>query len=279
MGTVWDRATEFLSDNVAVIAPLALFAIFLPTSVQSNIAPIVENGNAASMIGLRIVGVLLSIVSLFGQLAIIALAIDPDRTTGVATRLARARLVPVVVAALLVLIAMLMLAVPVVAMLAASGVDLAALAEASASGQAPVMPPMSATTAWGIAGYGLVAAGLLLWGSARLSLLYPVILEERGSLRAFRRSFALTRGLAWPIIGVLLLYVVVSTVAALAAKTVFGSVLVLVAGRGGPLGVANVLTAIIVAAVSAGFSVLGAAFTAKLYVATRAVAGEAAGAA
>ena len=74
--------------------------------------------------------------------------------------------------------------------------------------------------------------------------------------------------MTWRLIGIVILYFAVSQVAGLAAKTVFGTGFRLAGGgAAGTIGVGTVLTAIIVAAISAVFSTLAAVFAAKLYVA------------
>jgi hypothetical protein len=95
-----------------------------------------------------------------------------------------------------------------------------------------------------------------------------MVMERRG-VGLFARSFRLTRGITWKVIGVLILYFIVSQVSGLATKLVFGAVFGLIAGGNGPGSVSMVLTSVLVAAVSTAFAVLAAAFTAKLYLAIR----------
>ena len=37
MGNVWDRTTEFLSDNLGAVVPIALLTIFVPQSISGAI--------------------------------------------------------------------------------------------------------------------------------------------------------------------------------------------------------------------------------------------------
>ncbi len=275
MANVWDRATEFLSDNLASVTPIALLLILVPVSIQSNLTPLIATGTQTTVLVIRLVGLALALVSLTGQLAIIALAMDPDGTAGEAFALARARLLPVIAAVLVLLIGAFVAALPLVLAILSTGNDPSALlGEGAVQFQAASIPP---AMAWGLVIYCLVAGVALLWLSARLVLVYPVIVAEPVALGGLARSFRLTRGMVLQIIGVLLLYGVVSTVATLAAKAVFGSIFAIIAGSGGPdLGM--VLTGVIVAAVATAFTVLGAAFTAKLYLAARGVAEQPVGA-
>lgn len=286
MDTVWDRATEFCHDRLATIMPIAVLLIFLPLSVQGNLAPLVPGTTPGGALLIRLLGLAMALVSLVGQLAIVALAIAPQQNAGAATAQARRRLLPAIAAVLVLMLGLALLAAPALLMAAAAGIDPTTMAAFSdnptgSAATPPVSPGQGLPQglAWSLAGYVLVSGLVALWLAARFALLYPVVVAERRGIGALMRSFALTRGLAIAIIGVLLLYATVSTIAALAAKTLFGSVLGIVAGGSGPMSIGGVITAVIVGAVTTAFTVLGAAFTAKLYLAAADRADPAVGAA
>lgn len=272
MANVWDRATEFVSDNLGTVTPIALLLILVPISIRGNLTPLIETGNQATVLVIRIVGILLAILAIMGQLSIIALALDPNRTAGEAAAIARGRLLPVIIAVVLLLIGTCLLLAPMVALLMAAGIDPATMAAIGNGGAAPPLN-IAPGYGWALMLYGLAAAIALLWIAARLVLIYPVIVAEPLGIGGLARSFRLTHGLALPIIGMLLLYGIVSTVASLAARTVFGSIFAIIGG--GP-GLSMVMTSVIVAAVATIFSVLSAAFIAKLYIALRDATGQAA---
>jgi hypothetical protein len=151
----------------------------------------------------------------------------------------------------------------VVPAMIASGVDLSQMRAGSA------LRPFAAAPGVGLwLGLTLTAVmiGFLLL-IVRLAPLSGLILSERRGAGAIPRAFRLTRGLTWKLVGVVILYAIVSIVAQWAAQGVFGSVLALIAGGEGPVTLAGVLTGAIVAAVQTAFTVLAAAFTAKLYLA------------
>lgn len=262
MGTVWDRATEFLSDNLAAVVPIALLAIFLPMSVQSSLAPLTVDPGPVK-IAVSLLSVVLSVVSLWGQLAIIALAVDPGAGRTAATAVASRRLLPTIGIALLLLAAIMLLFVPIGVALALGGYDFQA-AMSGGEADAPAGGAMGFVVLYSIA-LGIA----FCWIAARLALVNPVIVAERRGLGAIARSVRLTRGIAWKIIGVVLLFAIVAIVAVLAVKTVFGSILQIIAGSDDPVSVATVLTSVLVGLTTTGFTVLGAAFTAKLYLAAR----------
>lgn len=262
MGTVWDRTAEFLSDNLGTIVPIALAAIFVPAAVSGSLAELNRGATPGLAAGLGLASLLLGIVTFWGQLAITALALDPSLGKG-AVPAATRRLPAGLLVMIVLLVAALLLAIPVGVILALNGVDFSA----ATPGAMPQVPPAAAL--WVIL-YVLLLLPVALWLAARLAVVLPVLVGERLALGAIPRSWRLTRGVALKIAGVLILYAVVATVASLAATTAFGAIFTLIAGRGEDgLSLAAVLTGIIGGAVSTAFTVLGTAFTAKLFLALR----------
>lgn len=262
MGTVWDRTAEFLSDNLATILPIALAAIFVPACVSGSLAELNRGAAPGVAAGLGFASLLLAIVTFWGQLAITALALDPSLGRGAVSAATR-RLPAGLLVMILLLLAALLLAIPAGVILAINGVDFTT----AAPGAMPAVPPAAAL--WMVL-YVLVLLPVMLWLAARLAVVLPALVGERLAVGAIPRSWQLTSGSALKIVGVLILYTVVATVASLAATTAFGAVITLIAGRGEDgLSLATVLTAIVGGAVSTAFTVLGAAFTAKLFLALR----------
>lgn len=262
MGTVWDRTTECLSDNLATILPIALAAIFVPACVSGSLAELNRGAAPGVAAGLGFASLLLAIVTFWGQLAITALALDPSLGRGAVSAATR-RLPAGLLVMILLLLAALLLAIPAGVILAVNGVDFTT----AAPGAMPAVPPAAAL--WMVL-YVLVLLPVMLWLAARLAVVLPALVGERLAVGAIPRSWRLTGGSALKIVGVLILYAVVATVASLAATTAFGAVITLIAGRGEDgLSLATVLTAIVGGAVSTAFTVLGAAFTAKLFLALR----------
>lgn len=262
MSTVWDRTTDFLSDRLSIVAAIALPAVFVPNAVQGIVQPLSPTAGPFGQLGLSILTVALTLVGVWGQTALIALALEPMLTRGAAFRQATSRFGAAIGVALLLLLALAALTIPVWAILVGYGVDLAALAD----GAKPDVP--TAAGLW-IALYTIVVLPVVIWLWARLLPVSAVVVAERRGAGAIRRAFALTDGLAGRIVGVAILFLIVVLVATLAAKTVFGSILRLVFGDVGAINAASVVTAIVVALVSTIFSAIGCAFAAKLYLALR----------
>ncbi|MBW4329821.1 hypothetical protein KY084_02890 [Stakelama sp. CBK3Z-3] len=258
MESVWQRTAEFLSDNVTVVLPIAIAAIFVPTTISQAVQPLHADSGQALQVVLAILTLIFTLLSIWGQAAIMALAIDP--TIGRSAARTGARRMPAIIGTgLLLLLALLVLLLPIYLVLAPDGAGAWTLA----SGNAKPSPAAMAA----IVLYAIVLIVILVIAFARLVLITPVIVAERRGIGAIRRSWRLTRGRTAAMVGLILLYAVIVIVAQLAAKTVLGSVLLLIFGGDGVINVATVLTAIGVGLVIMIFTVLQAAFLAKLYVA------------
>lgn len=275
MGTVWDRTAEFLSDNLGAILPVALLAFFVPASISGSFQPILQSADYGLALTLLLFQLAFAVLSLWGWLTIIVMALDmPD--TRQAGAIARGRLLAAlsVWVALFGIVLLLFSVVPLI--LAAGGID---LTEVARMGPVAVIVAAGGSSsanaaAWIAGGYFVLLLLALGWLYSRLFVTDAVIVRERRMFSALRQSWKLTRRMGWRIIGVMLLYCLVSWVSILAANLVFGSIFALVAG--GPaegISLAGVLTSVVVAAVQTGFTVLAPAFTAKLYLALTAEAG------
>lgn len=269
MGDVWDRAVEFLSEHIALILPIAIFALVLPASITGSLEPLSATGSQSVRLVLVVTGLAFAILSLWVQLAIAAMAIQPDQARRAAA-VATARLLPALgIYLLLFIVVCFVVFAQAAVIVGTSGLDPATMNWGDPS--AVQLP--SGTIGWLVA--ILILDGVVMLAlMAKLAPLTGVIVAERRGLGAIARAWGLTRGIAWRLVGVILLYVVVSTVAQLAAQFVFGAIMALIAGGDGPVTVGGVVTSVLVASVGAAFTVLAAAFAAKLYVATAHARGD-----
>ena len=224
MATVWDRATEFLSDNLSAVLPVSLLSIFVPYSIFGNLIPLLSQSNDMGRATLSAILLALAVLVFWGGLAITALAIDPAGGRAAATRMAARRLVPTLAVWLIFAIGLTLLATPIFI-----GMGLAGRGYLGQLVGGRPDATGGAAMAFSIL-YALAFVVVAMWLVARLVLLNPVIVMERRGIGLFARSFKLTRGITWKIIGVLILYVIVSQVSELATKFVFGAVFGLIAG-------------------------------------------------
>lgn len=261
IGTVWDSATEAARGRASMVLPIAAGALFLPSVVQTAIQAYAVDPAAPASGGTAALGLLsipLMLVTFWGTLAITAIFIHPNTTAGEAARDATARLAPLVGVSIVLGLAAALLLIPLGFMLAAAGVNPAAL---STPGFRPEMSPGAAIAG---AAYVIFALGLVLWLLARLLPLVPVVLRERLGLGAIGRAFRLTRGMGGRLVGLVILYAVVLGVSTLAVTSVVGLVLRLLLG-GEASATATFLGGVAGAVVSTVLGVLSIAFIARFY--------------
>lgn len=258
MSNVWDRAMDVVRGRAGQMAGVAALTLFLPRLVQGAVPVFAAPGSTAFALGVGLLAIVAAVVAIWGQLALLATASDPSATQGDAYARATARFpaaLAVTVVAVLVVIA---LFIPFGVAIGLSGADISGF---SASGQ---MPDIGGGTIAFLLIYSLLLLIVGVAVAARLFLLNAVVLNERRGLGAFARSWQLTTGLTWRLVGVLLLYGIVVGVATSAARFLTGAVFGLALGR-------TATTAFFAAAASSAvatvFSVIAAAFVAQLYVA------------
>ncbi len=264
MSTVWDRTTEFVGENIAALTPIVLLGMFAPVALIGNLMPLM---GPSGVVGNAVVGgliVLLSLLSNWGAIAVTALALDPAAGRGVAIRNANRRFLAVIGINLIVLVILFLLFAPAFIGLSLSGIPMN-----QAGAAQPSLDQINGPAVLFSSLYTLVLLPVLLWLIARLSVINAAVVAERRGFGVFARAFALTRGLALRIMGVILLYLIVSQVAGLATRMVAGTVFGLLSSSDGPVSLAAIMTSVVVAVVSTIFSVLAVAFLAKLYLATR----------
>ena len=261
---VWDSTTEVLGGRIGMIAPVALLTAFLPgliSAAHTSYGTSTTPGYAIATLAIALVTLVLTI---WGQLVILAIATDPATTGPSARAQATARLLPTLGVTLVLVIGFVLLLVPMILAVAFSGIDLTALSAATAA----TMPRMPAGTNTFLLLYtlALIVVGLIV--TARLMLTNAVVLHERRGLGAIGRSVVLTRGLTLKLIGVVILFTIVLGVSTMAAQSVSGLIFRLILGADG-VATATFLAAAVGSLVSAGFTALAYVFTARLYVATK----------
>lgn len=258
MGYVWDRTIEFLNEHASVLLPLAGLAIFVPSVITGSLSHLQAAPEPSMRLLYGLLGLVGGILSLWGQLAIAALALHSPLEQ--IARIATARLLPALGVYLVLGVLGGLALVPLIFIIGAANLDMAAM-------QAGQMPAITPGVAGAISLYMLAFGVVVLFVLARLAPLTATIVNERRGLGAIPHAFRLTRGLTWRLVGVLLLYGIVTMVLSLAVTGVFGGLLGLFLGNEGTVNATKVITAVASALVSAGLTVLAVSFTAKLYLA------------
>ena len=244
VSTAWDETASFARREARLLFPIAFLLLSLPAAIVRAIAPAAGAGDLPRAgLWLATLPILLC-VSLIGALAISALALGHAAGAGAAFRLAAGRFAALLGAAVLVVLGGALVAVPVFLLAGLIG----------SHGPAYAALPVLA----------MLPVYLFFW--VRLMLMTPAACAEAiGPIALIRRSWNLTSGHFWPLLGFVLLVTIVSLVVLAALGAIGGILIMLAAGRPEPGNVAMLLILIGAALVQAVISGLFTAFVARIY--------------
>lgn len=266
MATVWDRTSEVLAGRQGILATIALATLWLPAVIQQGIAAALIGDASAPAPGgaggaIRLMSLVVTIVALWGKLAVVAVASDPANGTSDAYRLALRRLPLLLGLALLIGVGFAVLAIPLAIVAAPYASSMMAY------GSTAMTAPMGFIPAGQRAFFALYLLALMValsWVVVRLLALNPVVLNEREGLASYRRSFQVTHGHFWRLLGVILLFGVIIAVAGFATQAVVGVAARLLLGPA-HLALAAVVTTLFTAAVGAAGNVVALVFVTQFY--------------
>ena len=251
MSAIWDESAALIRREGHLMVPVALATVGIGSVVSGLAQP--ETPAA----GLGVIGVLGfitgNILGLIGNLALMALALMPRMSVGESLRLAIARLPKMLGIAAVFLVALIVMMIPIAIILKMSGAPI------SASMTAEELPALAVLSA-------LIVGAVLLYVSARLLTLSATVIDRNPPvIEAIKSSFASTRGIAAKIVGVVLLFFVVTLVVSGAAASISG-ILFGMLGKavGAPL-LGKGLTVLVTGMVSALLSIVSTVFGAMLY--------------
>lgn len=258
IGDVWDRTVDVLRGRAAILASIALMTLVVPGIVAGALGTIVPLP-APLLLVVPLIRLAVLVLLILGVLAMTAVASDPAVDRAQALRIGGQRLLPALGVLVVLVLAAILLFVPAAALLKLSGATMTAGGTLDMTHAAP-----GYTAGAGLS--VLLAAVLGLWFSARIVPLFGIVVNERRGLRALRRSLTLTRGSTLKLIGVLILYFIITTVAMLAATSVIGVIARLILG-GDAAGGVRFVVAVASTLISAGATAVQSVFYARFYVA------------
>jgi hypothetical protein len=250
--TAWEEAVRFVRRDAGLLFTIALALCVLPGVALQILAPSLmpEDVTGRILFLLVLMGVL--VLSIAGTLAITALTVGRENVVGSALRLGFRRCPAMLGAAILIGLMVFLLLIPIVAI---SGVDPDAIAAQRPEAAAQV----------GRVILLLFLVFVLIW--PRLLLMTPVAaLEPVGSLGIIRRSWAMSKGHYWKLLGFAALLFLVILVVMLAVTFVFGSIIALVAGPPNPGTLAASLMLLIGGILNAVIIVFFTTLIARIYV-------------
>jgi len=250
ISAAWEETRAILQRDGGLLMTVALALIALPSLVSGLLNPGGVDASTAGWIDL--VAFVASVIVLAGQLALIRLALGPSITVGAAIVHGLKRMPIYFLAVLILVVALFLIAIPIVFVLGALGVPLNAR-------------PIPASTPVVVASLLLLA--LVLFLAVRLLMSSPVAsIEDVGPIAILRRSWQLTAGQWWPLFGFLLIFIVGALALLIAVGAAAGSVVTLLLGAPQPMSAAALLIGLVQALVSAGVTTLFAVMLARIYV-------------
>ena len=245
----WNETAAFARREAQLLFPVAFLLMALPGAVMQLYTPQPVPGEMPEPgLWLAFVPVVIAL-SLIGTLAITHLALKPGSSVGEALQLGARRFLFLFGAALLVGIAAALLLLPLAVIAAILG---------GATAGAPTPAAVGLLL--------LLFLPVLAFFWVRLVLMTPVAAAEAGgSIAIIQRSWALTSGHFWPLLGFLILFLIVLLVLSIAVGAIGGLLIFAVAGPPEPGSLAMLILLLLSALVNAVVGALFAVVLARIY--------------
>ena len=252
--TAWNESAEFLKDHFGSLFTIAVAFIALPQVALQALGPAAATAPGATPepgLWLILLPVVL-VLGIAGSLTISTLALGRETVVGDAVRHGFRRFLPMLGTVLLLLAAATLLLVPLGMLSGIQPGDLTAPAPARAGRIALVL-------------LLVLAAGLFF--AVRLLLLTPVAAAEPvGPVAIITRSWALTRGHFWKLLGFVALITVAASVVTMVATMITGLIVALIAGPPDPGSVSSLVVLLVAGLINAAFIVVMTTLVARIYV-------------
>jgi hypothetical protein len=205
LSQAWDDTKAIITRDGRLFASVALALVALPAAIDGLVSP--RGMDASAPWWVDAVGVVVTLIALAGQLALIRLALGPSITVGGAIAHGVRRMPIYLLAAILILIAVFIAAMPFAVVLTLMGVPL------PANGVPPTPPALIA---------GMLYFALICFVAVRMLMSAPVASAERAwPLAILRRSWELTAGNWWRLFAFFVLFLIaaIAVVGGLGAAT------------------------------------------------------------
>ena len=250
MSAIWDESAALIRRESHLMVPVALATVGIGSVISGLTQPETPAGlNMIAVFGF-LAGFTLEII---GNLAIMALALMPGMSVGESLNLAMARLLKTLIIIVSLMIAGFAMMIPVGIILKFSGSPI------SANMTAEELPAAVVLCA-------LVVGMVVLYISARLLTLFAVVVDRNPpAIEAIKLSFASTRGIVAKIVGVVLLFFIVTLVVSGAVASISGIVFGMIGKAVGVPLLGKGLTVLATGMVSALLSIVSTVFAAMLY--------------
>jgi hypothetical protein len=249
----WDETRAILSRDGRLIVSVALALVVLPGVISGLVNP-KGMGSTSVPLWASLIALVASLIMLAGQLGLVRLALGPSITVGGAIAHGMRRMPIYFAGALLIVLGLFLLAIPFGLAASAMGVPLG-----RTGGTVPASPAFAILAT--------VYFLLVIFVGVRMLMAAPVASAEPvGPIALLRRSWALTNGHFWQLVGFLLLFFIAALVVLLGVGAAVGVVVRLLFGSLEPMTVGALIVALVQALLSAAFTTILAIMLARIYV-------------
>ena len=251
--TAWNETVAFIGREAQLILPIAFLLLALPGAALQLFMPAQAPGATPEFPPILWLLFPIAVATgMIGSIAITWLALRPGGSVGEALQRGLSRFLILFAASLLIGLAALALLVPLMLLFAGGAVLSGGTVPAAAAG--PMLLAMLV--------FMLVV--IAVW--VRLMLMTPVAAaEDVGPIGIISRSWALTAGRFWKLLGFLLLLILAAIVVTFAVSAVIGIVLFLAAGPPEPGSVSMIVMMIVSALIQSVLSAIFLVLVARIY--------------
>ncbi|HET9428683.1 MAG TPA: glycerophosphoryl diester phosphodiesterase membrane domain-containing protein [Allosphingosinicella sp.] len=247
----WNETAAFMKREAGLILPIALLLLAVPgAAMQLAMPPAPAPGQTPEAGAWLLLIPVVMFASIVGTVAISFLALRPGTSVGEGLQVGLRRFLPVFIASLLIGLAALLVMIPLAAIFMGGAI---ASGNPTAAGGSLLLFLLLAT-----------CIALAFW--VRLMLMTPVAAAENaGPIAIIRRSWALTAGHFWKLLGLVLLMLIVAMVVIFAISALVGIFVFMLAGPPDPGSTSFILMTILSALLSAIFSAIFVTLLARVY--------------
>lgn len=249
LSSAWDESRAIFSREGSLLFAVTLALIVLPMVVVGLIVPTSSADQQGYHVVLQLIAALIAMV---GQLALIRLALGPATTVAEAISHGARRFPALLGAMLLLILFLALLFVPLMIVLAATGA-------------------LTVDGAGVPSGAGALVALLLVIGillvSVKFVMIAPVASAERvGPLTILKRSWSLTGGHYWKLLGLIVLISIVAIVLMLAAGAIGGILGALISPDLEPFSLGALVLSLFAAVAQGVFTIFSSVMLTRVYV-------------
>jgi hypothetical protein len=249
----WNETVEFVRREAGLLFPIAFMLIALPGGILQLFAPGPGASQAEQVRAVLMLipfGVVAGVIGLIGTIALSFLALRPGNSVGEALQVGARRFIMLFAAWLLISLAAAVALIPLVLLLGIFGEN---GEPATVAGTVVLLLLL------------YLVVFIALW--VRLMLMPPVAaVESVGPIEIIRRSWNLTAGHFWKLLGFVLLLVLAAIVVLLAATVIAGILIFLIAGPPAPGSASMIVLMLVTAVLQSVFTILFTTVSARIYV-------------